>query len=325
VVLINSRKLSKRVFELTLILLIIFDSFFWTIGIQRPSRSDPYMTPPFIQFLKTQPQPYRIFSADGLLYPDIATAYELADVRWLYALVNKRAYTFSTRFVAEDVEGIRLTGLEKHLSTRMFNLLNVKYMLSQTRPDSGNVVYAGQDAFIVESKTVMPRAFVVYRVESANNFDTSLRLLSELPGADAGQVAVVEGLPATLLASINQSAAGSQPTAADFIQRGSGQVEINVDALSPGLLVVSDQYYPGWAAEIDGVSTPIYAVDGIFRGIFLPAGQHKIIFSFEPVSVKAGAAISLLALAIVVYSLSRIILASHKANDWTDNERISIL
>jgi hypothetical protein len=312
-VLAERQKSSIQRLQIALVFLICFEPYFWAAGLQKPNRVDPYQPPPFVQFLKSQLEPYRIFSADGFLYPNVSSAYQIADVRWLYALVDRRAYAFSTRFIAADVEGIRLTGLEKPLSTRMFDLLNVKYLLSQVKPESGRPVYTGEDAFIVEPQNVLPRAFVVYRVKSADSLDASLQLLSEIPGADSGRVAVVEGLPDNLAASINQTAANLQPLAAEFTQLGSGQVEINVGSPTPGLLVVSEQYYPGWRAEIDGTPTPIYAVDGIFRGAFLPAGQHRIVFVFDPASVKIGALISLLALCLVGYFLGKSLLYSARA------------
>jgi len=60
--------------------------------------------------------------------------------------------------------------------------------------------------------------------------------------------------------------------------------------------VLTDAYYPGWRALVDGLETPIYRADLLFRAVYLPAGQHRVEFIYDPLSFKLGAAISLAAL-----------------------------
>lgn len=59
------------------------------------------------------------------------------------------------------------------------------------------------------------------------------------------------------------------------------------------LFVLADNYYPGWAAYIDGKKTIIHRVNFLFRGILLPKGQHQIEFVYEPKSFFNGMALSL--------------------------------
>jgi hypothetical protein len=297
--------LSNPGCQFVLISFIFLDALFWSVGYKRPTRFDPYSPPPFVQFLQSRPEPYRIFSTDEFLYPNISSAYQIADVRWLYALVDTRTYIFSTRFIAPDTIGIRFMGEETPLSTRMFNLLNVKYWIDQAKEITpGKVVYRGNDAAIVESVGVLPRAFVVFHVAQADNFGSAIQLVSDTPGIDSGQAAVVEGFPAGLANSINQNNIGLHPAAGEFKQIDSEQVQVYVTTQNPGLLVISEQYYPGWKAELDGKSTPVYAVDAIFRGVFLPAGQHTIVFKYKPHSFEAGVAISLLMLGMIGFFIS---------------------
>ena len=69
-----------------------------------------------------------------------------------------------------------------------------------------------------------------------------------------------------------------------------GTPELTLHALlaRPGLLVVSEGYYPGWQAEVDGVAAPIVPTNGMMRGVVLPAGEHQIVFRFRSRAIAAG-------------------------------------
>lgn len=54
------------------------------------------------------------------------------------------------------------------------------------------------------------------------------------------------------------------------------------------LLVINDQYYPGWKATIDCVPAEILRVNTAFRGTSVPPGEHTVRFTYEPESLKVG-------------------------------------
>ena len=61
-------------------------------------------------------------------------------------------------------------------------------------------------------------------------------------------------------------------------------VQIEADAF----LVLSDSYYPGWRATINEVEAKIYPVNGLFRGIQVPAGNHSVTFEYRPTTWRNG-------------------------------------
>jgi hypothetical protein len=67
------------------------------------------------------------------------------------------------------------------------------------------------------------------------------------------------------------------------------EISISVGLSKPGFLILSDHYYPGWTAMIDGVQAPIFRANGIFRAVYLPKGSHLVQFDYLPQSLVLGA------------------------------------
>jgi uncharacterized membrane protein YfhO len=71
-------------------------------------------------------------------------------------------------------------------------------------------------------------------------------------------------------------------------------VNLSADMTCDGMVVLSDTYYPGWRAEVDSKPVPIEEVNVAMRGVFVPPGHHEVTFSYQPVSVYAGAGLTVL-------------------------------
>ncbi|MEK7250679.1 MAG: YfhO family protein, partial [Bacteroidota bacterium] len=67
-----------------------------------------------------------------------------------------------------------------------------------------------------------------------------------------------------------------------------------------GLLVLSEMYYPGWKASVDGVETEIYRTDYNLRSVFVGAGEHKVEVKFEPATFRNGMWISIATLLVCI-------------------------
>jgi uncharacterized membrane protein YfhO len=67
--------------------------------------------------------------------------------------------------------------------------------------------------------------------------------------------------------------------------------QIKIQAEGPGLLVVSENAYPGWQVRVDGQEAELEINSGLFRAVTIPAGEHDVEFSFQPASVFLGGAI----------------------------------
>ena len=72
------------------------------------------------------------------------------------------------------------------------------------------------------------------------------------------------------------------------------QAEIEVEAREPGTVVLTDLAYPGWEVSVDGNPSEKILVENIFRGVKVPAGVHRIRWTYQSRSVYLGGVFSLL-------------------------------
>jgi hypothetical protein len=68
---------------------------------------------------------------------------------------------------------------------------------------------------------------------------------------------------------------------------------------SPGLVILCDVYYPGWALTFDQMPATIFRVNGVMRGASVPAGKHRLVYSYAPRSFLAGGVISIVGVALL--------------------------
>jgi uncharacterized membrane protein YfhO len=105
---------------------------------------------------------------------------------------------------------------------------------------------------------------------------------------------------------LERGQAGLEPSGARLLVRPAEivayapeRVEIDVQAERPGLLVLSDTYFPGWRAWVDDVETEILRANGLFRAVALSAGVHRVRFEYRPASLRFGAALSAASLGLL--------------------------
>ncbi|MFN8476001.1 MAG: YfhO family protein [Anaerolineae bacterium] len=168
-----------------------------------------------------------------------------------------------------------------------------------------------------------PRAWLVNDVQVVDDAEALARLAD--PTFDPWQTALVAPESAALLAtdgeringwsqiadvlargepirlSVTPSVARTHPT---YRKAAPGHVVVDVTADAPALLALSEVWYPGWQATVDGAPAPLLRAYDTLMAVPVPAGAHAVELRFDPPMVKAGLAISGLALALVVLALA---------------------
>lgn len=163
---------------------------------------------------------------------------------------------------------------------------------------SCDIVWEDDNWQLVRRPSALPRAYLVSDVRVAADADSELAQLFSST-TDVSKTAYVEE-PIAAVAS-------KTPTGSVNIDLYSAnRVSVRVNTETSAFLVLSDTYYPGWKATIDGKETKIYRTNYAFRGIRVPKGNHVIVFFYDPMSVQIGVIGSGIAISIWILIIMRV-------------------
>jgi len=154
--------------------------------------------------------------------------------------------------------------------------------------------YQAADGRIYRSETALPHAFVVPRARCLGD-EPMLHLIRKRAVDFRQEVLLAECATAPLA-----SAPGPSTATAVIEHYAPHRVVIAAASDQPGYLVLTDTWFPGWTANVDGREARVERADYAFRAVRLEPGRHEVEFRYEPGSVRLGLALSVLALLAIV-------------------------
>ena len=180
----------------------------------------------------------------------------------------------------------------------VLNMLNTRYLVSrQPLPESGLSPVAESDGgYLYRNDAALPRAFLVDSVQVVAGKDAVFEALNE-PGFEPGEYAILEQPVREALGPLGESSV-------EITAHTPHRIEVAVEADAPGLLVLSEIYYPaGWSATIDGEPAEIYKTNYVLRSVAVPEGRHEVVMTFAPSSFATGLLVSRIAGTLVLAGL----------------------
>lgn len=203
-----------------------------------------------------------------------------------YTLDKKRRpfylYSFRRNFLEEA-------------SIPWYNLMGLRYIISggvdlkfvdRPRQDTGayfKMLYHGE-VDIYTNENAYPRAFLAAGAKAFANPSSVFQFMGEHPTFDYRNTVLLESR-----AQVQPTPQTTMEMPVPAIERYyHDRVEISANSPSPAYLVLTDSYYPGWRAELDGTEEKIFPADGAFRAVALPKGARRIVFIYKPAPFRIG-------------------------------------
>jgi hypothetical protein len=285
--LINKQWLREWKAGLAICILIFLDLF--TVGANVDvGQTDPtagFEHPEALAFLQSDPGLYRIEVTTDVWHawqPNTALLKGLYDGWGLYNPLTLADTTLYWEGAPPRNKG-------------RYNMLGIKYIIASKAgaPADGNIVpvfdrdpevniYLNQDGLprvlFVGQTLVVPSHAAAWEAIRADDFDPTA-------------IVILEG---------GQTLSTNPNSALSILQYDPNTVTIAVETEQAGYLVLPDAYYPGWQATVDGQPESIRRANYAFRAVYVPAGQHTVQFTFEPVIWKVGLVVSGVTLLILV-------------------------
>ena len=175
-------------------------------------------------------------------------------------------------------------------SLKLIGMLGARYVIANpeaTSPLPGlHPVYRGRDAVVFANDLALPRAWAARYVEVVGEAQTAL-------AAVAG-----EAFDPRSQAVVRQDQLGGAPPptggagSVRVVGEGNARVTLEARLSRRSLVVLDDQYLPGWTVAVDGRPAHAVRTNVLLRGVIVPAGTHRIEWSYRVPGLRAGAALS---------------------------------
>ena len=307
--LLRLRKIKKYI--LVLILLISVTELYrfgW--------KFTPFSTPqlifpdtPITTFLKSQEIPFRI--TNGNTMP--------VNFQMEYGLETLGGYEtmrplVPSRFIAAlnnnnpSANPAGRYGIIDNDISPLLDLVNTKYYLTLKKDISKydknrfSIAFEDKSTVILQSKTSLPRAFMVYdwEVDKGSNQAMEKLLSPEFPFSK--KIILEEDFR-------EKPSKVESRSSVEYVKYLANESEIKVTTDKEGLLFVSDSFFPGWQASVDNNESKIYKADFAFRAVYVTKGEHIVRFIYKPDSFSLGlkiSAVTLVLLALIGVYLKRL-------------------
>lgn len=212
----------------------------------------------------------------------------------------------------------RLLGAEedyKQLTNpNVWRLLNVDYLLADV-PDLGFIAgiqrvagpvknAAGSDEYLFRLPGENPYAWLAPVIVKAPDAAALSTILD--PRFDAGRAALFDTSSSVTAVQGLKELPAAVPIKVNVTHYEPGRADLELSAPAPqgAALVVSENYYPGWKATVDGKPATTDRADYTLIGVQLPAGARKVSLTFDSPEYHTGKAITIAAILISLLLLA---------------------
>ncbi|MCG6982510.1 MAG: YfhO family protein [Deltaproteobacteria bacterium] len=226
-----------------------------------------------------------------ILDVDLMMEYHLFDIYGYNIPVQRRYENLRSLVFSKPLTSIR----------PLLDLLNVKYVLTDKPVELEGLSWlldGPATSRLYENKYYLPRAFLVEQfqvIKTDQEFANAFRELT----FDPRTTILLEEEPTRFLELKKAPIIPKLKSTVSVITYENNRIALGVTTPAAALLFMSEAYYPGWKAYVDGRPEEILRANYTFRAIPLGPGTHRVEMVMEPLSFKIGLTVTVVTMALL--------------------------
>lgn len=279
IIVLKRQALRKDLLFVTILILSIFELLRFTFKLTPYSFGNIiYPRTQTTDLLASQPRPFRVMATDRrIANPNSLTPYKIESISGYDPLYLKKYARFVDAWESSTVNDNKLS-LNRFVTPSKYNsqiadLMNVEYVLSfdeLKNPKLEKVLTEGETK-VYKNKNAFPRAFLVNQIESKPSESEVLK--SIINSSTLNEIAYTTNY------SFN---GGDKTSRAQILNYSDQSITIKTEAKKDTPLIISNVYYPGWKAFVDGQEQEIKEVNYLMMAVIVPSGAHTTIITYKP-------------------------------------------
>ena len=223
---------------------------------------------------------YRVLNLASNTFNENETSYYHKSIGGYHAAKLRRYQDLIDNYIAPEMQqlmsalakaGGDMTKVKGDSIFPVLNMLNAKYFI---------VPLQNNKTVPIQNPYVLGNAWFVDKLNYVNNANQELEALGKL---NLRHEAVAD---ARFKAVLGEATPQDSTSVVKLTAYAPNQLMYEVKSATGGVMVFSEIYYPEWTATVDGKPVEIGRADYVLRALKVNKGQHQVVLTFDPKSVK---------------------------------------
>ena len=223
---------------------------------------------------------YRVLNLASNTFNENETSYYHKSIGGYHAAKLRRYQDLIDNYIAPEMQqlmsalakaGGDMTKVKGDSIFPVLNMLNAKYFI---------VPLQDNKTVPIQNPYVLGNAWFVDKLNYVNNANQELEALGKL---NLRHEAVADARFKTVL---GEATPQDSTSVVKLTAYAPNQLTYEVKSATGGVMVFSEIYYPEWTATVDGKPAEIGRADYVLRALKVDKGQHQVVLTFDPKSVK---------------------------------------
>ena len=258
------------------------------------------------QILADNGKDYRVLNMATNTFNENETSYYHKSIGGYHAAKLRRYQELIEHHISPEMESLMsaivdaqgdMTQVKGDSLCRVLNMLNTKYVI---------VPLQGGQTVPIMNPYAYGNAWFVDKIDYVDNADQEIDGLKTI---DPRHEAIADK---HFKDALGNTAEQTSQAIVKLEEYQPNQLTYSVESERGGIVVFSEIYYPGWTATVDGKPATLGRADYVLRAMNVAPGNHKVVLTFKPTSIKTTETVAYLSYALLLLALAGALVAKRK-------------